>query len=254
MSVEEKHAYALLEAKIDDTLYLSEQRRAPCFTSFLALEEQAAAKGILKQAHFENYLFYGGYEKSERAVLGIFPKEQQYSSSFFPITPLAFMYRQAYNLSHRDFLGALMSCGIKREALGDILTEPGRAVVFVKEELSAYITAQIQKVGNIGVSVSVLKNTDRLPPIKKPEEKFYTMASVRLDSVVSALTGMSRDKSAKLILAGNVFLNHQCRQNVSMHLKQGDTLSIRGYGKYIIGDYTGLTKKGRVKLVIKQYR
>lgn len=138
--------------------------------------------------------------------------------------------------------------------MGDILTEPGRAVVFVKEELSAYITAQIQKVGNIGVSVSVLKNTDRLPPIKKPEEKFYTMASVRLDSVVSALTGLSRDKGAKLILAGNVFLNHQCRQNVSMHLKQGDTLSIRGYGKYIIGDYTGLTKKGRVKLVIKQYR
>ena len=39
-----------------------------------------------------------------------------------------------------------------------------------------------------------------------------------------------------------------------MVLKPDDKLVIRGKGKFVIGQSDGLTKKGRVRLVIKQYR
>ena len=57
-------------------------------------------------------------------------------------------------LSHRDILGSLMALGIKRETVGDILIEEGRAVVFVCGDVKEYILNQVEKIGRVGVDMT----------------------------------------------------------------------------------------------------
>ena len=239
----------LFLSKLDDGVYLCNKRQQPYFFPFLTEREQAIAKTYLDSICFKQYMFFGGYDAAERKLLGLFFDEDKP----FPIAALDFAFRKSDTLTHRDFLGALMSLGIERETVGDILVEDGRCVVFVNSEISDYIISQIYKVGNVGVKVSV-SNTDNLPKGRGFEEKEYTVPSLRLDAVISAVTGLSREKSKRIIQMGNVTLNHFDSQNPSKQAEVKDVLTIRGKGKYVINGVLGETKKHRIRISIIHYR
>ena len=215
----------LFLSQLDDGVYLCQQRQKPYFFPFLSERKQAVAKRYLDSSGFLTYRFYGGYEDSERKVLGLYFYDE---IEDFPVTALEITFRKADKLTHRDFLGALMSLGIERDTVGDILVEDGRCVVFVKSEISSYITSQ--------------------------DEQSYVVASLRLDAVVAAVTGLSREKTKQLICSGNVSLNFLPCDNVSKAIESGDSLSIRGKGKYKINGVLGETKKHRTRLSIIHYR
>ncbi|MEE0059481.1 MAG: YlmH/Sll1252 family protein, partial [Acutalibacteraceae bacterium] len=171
---------------------------------------------------------------------------------YYPITGISFKYKPEYKLSHRDFLGSLMGLGLKREAIGDILTGDGYTVIFIKDEIKKYVLSQIQKIGSVGVVTEEWDNYTL--PIKNEFENIScTISSARLDNIVSALVGLSREKSATLIKQGLVFVNSVAVDNLSYTIKTGDKISIRGKGKFIVGDFSGLTKKGRLKLTVQKY-
>lgn len=253
MSFSNQNGSGLTAAKVEDCIRRCRECSYPFFTAFLTPEEYEIAENTGKNNSFANGLLFGGYEDAERCMFGAFPDFMEPDPNAFPIIPLAFSYPAAYNLSHRDFLGALMGAGLRREAVGDILTEDGYAVVFVKEEISDYILAQVDKIGRVGVKIET-GGAVRLPNQKPPEALSFTLASMRLDAVVAAVMNISRDKSAKLIASRIVSVNHQIKDSVSMVLKAGDKLVVRGKGKFVIGSQLGLTKKGRVRLNILQYR
>ena len=236
-------------SKMDDGVYLCGKRQQPYFFSFLSEREQAVAGAHLDSIGFHQYGFFGGYESAERKLLGLFFDEEQP----FPIAAVAFEFRESDKLTHRDFLGALMSLGIERETVGDILVEDGRCVAFVKSEISDYVISQIFKVGNVGVKVS-LTDAQNLPKGRGFEEKDYTVASLRLDAVVSAVTGLSREKSKRIIQMGNVTHNHLECQNGSRQVELNDVLTVRGKGKYVINGVLGETKKHRIRISIIHYR
>ena len=76
---------------------------------------------------------------------------------------------------------------------------------------------------------------------------------MRLDVIVAAITNLSRQKVSEMILSGKVYCNYLQTQNVSNKVADNDIISIRGFGKYIIEEQIGLTKKGRIKLSIKHF-
>ncbi len=239
----------LFYSKLDDAVCLCLTRQKPYFFSFMSERRQAVAENYLKSVCFENYSFFGGYENSERKVLGLF-----YDTSIdFPVSALEFTFRSCDKLTHRDFLGALMSLGIERETIGDILVEDGRCIIFVKSELKDYIVSQIFKIGNVGVKI---KDADlsKLPVGRGVEENFYTVTSLRLDNIVAAISGLSREKTKTLILSGNVSVNFIQNQNVSHTMRQGDSLTIRGKGKFILDAVLGETKKGRIRISVIHFR
>ena len=86
------------------------------------------------------------------------------------------------------------------------------------------------------------------------ENIVITVSSARLDSVVSAVLSLSREKSAEQIRQGRVFVNSAETDNVSRILREGDKISVRGYGKFLLEGFSGLTKKGRLKINIKKYK
>jgi len=237
-------------SQLDDAVYLCQQRQKPYFFSFLSERKQAIAEQYLDSISFFTYRFFGGYHDSERKVLGLYFYDEIES---FPVIALEITFRKADKLTHRDVLGVLMSLGIERETVGDILVEDGRCVVFVKSEISGYISSQLFKIGNTGVKITEA-NPDTLPQGRGCDELTFIIASLRVDNIVAAVTGLSREKTKQMIHSGRVSLNYLPCENVSKIVSNGDNLSIRGKGKYRINAVLGETKKHRIKISIIHYR
>lgn len=238
-------------SKLDDMFSLCMTRQKPVFSNFLSESKQVMAEKYFKQIHCDNFQFFGGVENCERKILCVFYDEQQ--EKVFPVVPIELKYRKCDTLTHRDFLGALMSYGIERDMVGDILVEDGRSMIFVKSEICDYIKSQIFKIGNVGVAV-VEPNLEKIPKGRGTEAIDFIVSSLRLDNIVAAICGLSREKTSKLILSGNVSVNFNVLENVSYILKQNDVLIIKGKGKFTLDNIIGVTKKGRHKISVLHYK
>ena len=239
----------ILKARIEDTYLLSIKTDSPKFFGFLSVEQKSFAEKILSNIKC-NFSFFGGFDDSQRVVLCCYP--QWCENIVFPISSISIIYSKKYNLTHRDFLGTLMGLGIKREVIGDILIEDGRAVVFCLNEIIDYILEQIKKVGNVGVEL--LKGfTSPLPQGSKLVEFSTTVASNRLDCVISALISCSRNDALKKLSLNFVSVNSVITDKATKPVLKDDVISIKGYGKYIISSINDKTRKDRIKLFYKKY-
>lgn len=243
----------LLRAKLTDQARLCSKRGAPCFASFLDEREAAMARIFCAREREVFCTFFGGYEGAGRTVPGFFPREEDYSEDAFPICALTLRYRAEDKLSHRDFLGALMGLGLRRDAIGDILTEEGRCVMFLLPEAARFVLQNLDKVGRAGVKVTEGVDGD-LPCAQAFDLIERTVASARLDAVLSALTGGSRKDSAARISQGLVSVNHLPCQSCTRQISDGDVLSVRGKGRFVVDCFGGPTKKGRLKVTVRKYR
>lgn len=239
----------VLRSRIEDAIYLSEKRQSPCFLGFLDLRELATARELLpRMMDSDCFSFYGGYAEAERCILSVFPAFCPAEEYDYPLRTVAFRYRAQKELTHRDVLGTLMSVGIRRDAIGDILCGEGISVVFLRSDITDYVCEQIDRIG--GEGVRVIPDYDGELPFSVNYESLHdTIASPRLDSVVKSLIRCSREKAADLIRLGTVSVNHRPVESVSETVAVDDTISIRGHGRYIIRQIGPETKKGRLLLL-----
>lgn len=240
---------SLFSARVNDAADICEKTQKPKFLGFLTADEAEYARRLLNNRRCDTK-FFGGYEGSERVMLGCFPDWDEVRD--FPVSAVTFSFRKSDTLRHRDFLGALMALGIKRETVGDILTEEGRAVIFVTNDIKDFVLSQIEKIGSAGVKVSG-GFVPPLPPSDRLEEFTVTAASERLDCVLSAICGISRSKAAELIDSGLVTLNSVALLKQTKAVTAGDIMSVRTKGRFIIASLDGRTKKNRIIIKYKRY-
>ena len=245
-------AHALLLARVQDCAKLCERRNAPCFLGFLDEGEQQIIRQTLGTQTFPTWTFCGGHDGAERCMIGFFPTYMEPEPTAFPMTPYAFHYRPEKALTHRDFLGTLLSTGLRREMIGDILCGSGLTVVFLRDEIGSYVTDQIVKIGGEGVRIEA-GYTGELPIAHTFSEIRDTVASPRLDAVVKALIRCSREQAARLIVSGMVEVNHLPVETVSAQIAPASVISVRGSGRYIIDEIGPETRKGRVNLLARKY-
>ena len=245
-----KDARDLLLAKLEDAVSLSKKR--PAFLGFLTEEEAALCQDHLARREARP-LFWGGYPEAERKLLGLFPDYQEPEEGLFPLTALTFTYRERDSLSHRDFLGSIMALGVQREVVGDILVGKGRCVVFVRREMGDYFLHSLGKIGRVGVKVSLGVNGE-LPLEREYQPISGVVASDRLDCLVGLVCRVSREKAAGLIAAGLVTRNHREALSGSQRVEEGDRLTVRGTGKFIIDQLGPKTSKGRLSARCRKYK
>lgn len=241
-----------LLARVSDAVRLCDERAYPCFVGFLDERQRATAENALRKSRDVQTLFWGGHEEAERTVLGVFPSFIEPDPAMFPLQGLGFFWREGIALNHRDFLGTMLACGVKREKLGDILCADGLAVAFVHEDIAAFLREQIVKVGGEGVTLE-LPYTGVLPAAHTFREIRDTVASPRLDAVLKAVLGISREEAARRIAAGLVSLNHVPCTAQAASVKDGDVISVRGSGRYVVDALGPPTKKGRLILKARKY-
>lgn len=215
------------------------------FSQFLDARGCEIALCVAKQFDCEPQLF-GGYPGAQRQMLCLHPSFISVWEQDFPLEAIGFRYKKEYTLSHRDVLGTILSLGVKRETVGDILIGEGQAAAFVSSSIALPILTDMEKIGGVGVAI-----TPGLPQdfqSKQSKQAFSAVvSSLRLDGVVAALTGESREKAQKLVLGGLVRINGRTEQKSAATVCIQDELSIRGYGKFQITNQTD-TKKGRIRI------
>ena len=236
----------LLLSKANDAIALSERSGCPRFLGFLNEHELKLLRSAVSPKRDVTY--FGGYPDAVRLMLGAGAEE--YS---FPITALEFTYKPEFDLRHRDFLGALTALGLRREMIGDILCEPGRTVVFVRDEIADFILTQVEKIGRVGVKIGYADMT-KLPVPDDIEELSFTLSSLRLDAFVAAAANLAREKAARLIKSELVMVDHVTITDVSAVLNEGATVTIRKYGKFVLSANLGLSRKGRIRVSVKRFR
>lgn len=245
----------LFAAKLGDIVSRSERDGICCFSNFLDERQCAEAeRWCLNNTGGLRYMLYGGYQNAARRMLAVFPDYcEDYITEEFPIKCLTFTFRKEDRLSHRDFLGSFMGMRLKREVIGDIIIAEGIAQTFVTEIAAKLIMSSVSKIGRTGVKISD-SEPFRIESKQEFEEIGTTVASLRLDCVVSAAAKLSREKAAGLIKSENVAVNYFPITSVSHELHEKDIFSVRGSGKFILSKINGISKKGRIHIILRKYK
>ena len=237
-------------SRIEDLSDASAAQKTPKFTKFCDERLLYVFNERAPKSKDCRILIWGGFEESERAVIGFFPDFIEPDSSMFPISLLKIT--GASGLSHRDFLGSLLGLGINRDMIGDILVSEDLCYVFVYDTIKDFVLLNLIKVASKHVSVCEEDSISALPP-KKYEELRGTVSSVRLDCVVSLLARKSRSDTQNLISSERVFLNHSVCTSSSAKLKENDVISVRGFGKARLVAICEETRKGRIRIILNKY-
>lgn len=249
------HALDIKEKCADNSLILG--------TSFMSVEQISDVKAIERNlSEYVMTFYYGGYENAERCIALFVPKfygeisPQAYfkeNEDEDPLCILRLKKDRFTNLSHRDYLGAIMGLGIKREMIGDIIVSDSGADVFCLKSIATYISQNLKKSGRGSVEIEILPTYEYKSGNEKTEIKFNSVASLRLDNIVSAVFNLSRSNASEAINKGIIYVNSsQCLKS-DLIIKQGDKIVFRGKGKAMLDEIIGENKKGRVHINIKRY-
>ena len=191
----------------------------------------------------------GLFEEAERRVIAF---NNKYNIDY-PIEALQIRNKSNFsNLRHKDYLGAILSLGIDRNKIGDVVVKDDRAYVPVMEDISSYILNNLASIGKSPVEISILYDLVDLPSIDF-DEISINVQSLRLDSVVAKLANISRSKAIELLDSSKVLVNYVKSKDKSQELLKGTRLTIRGNGKYIVGDIIVETRSGKQRIIVKKY-
>ncbi len=225
-------------------------------TNFLTPNEQLHARDLILKGTIKSCFLFGGTAEAERKQLVFFPDyydENKAKAVFDNIICLRINPKVGFGkLVHKDYLGALLGLGLKREKIGDIFVSENEARVFVCREIKDFITGNLLQVGRYSCEVSIQTEVLPLQNAEMIEEKIV-IASLRLDVVIAATFRMARTKASQTIIAGMVQVNWLLIEKPDQQLKMGDTISVRKKGRIEIIAVEGISKKQRIIVIIKKY-
>lgn len=248
----------LQKARLTELADKSYKQNIYTYSTFLNPAELIYLDEIRQEIEYVDYETFGGHELCERKIVRFGSFKQLGYEDEWPISTILaepIIEKFSDELTHRDFLGALMNLGVERSVLGDILVkENKRAYIFCKDNISEFIVDNITKIKHTNVKCRVLKKDEEVPELElKLIDEHYIVSATRFDAIVAAVTKCSRSVALNMFKAGKItHMGKLCERN-SMSLKEGDIFSVRGYGKFQFCGATGETRKGRIYVHLKRY-
>ena len=275
MDVKEKEEFGALYARMED-LCLRAERGEGGASSFLSPRELHYAARYLERRG-ARFASFGGYVGAERKKLYLLPDYVELSEDLLgnPKEEAACMeelcafgieaevcalritgsgYR---TLTHRDFLGSLLGLGMERSVLGDVVVENEQgtsAVVFCEERMTVFVEETLVRVANDKVKLSHVELSSYVPPKRAFAPIHDTVASERLDCVVAALCGLSREKAREAVCGGLVEINFESEERPDRTVAPPALISVRGFGRFRVLSLTDRTRKGRIRMESEQFR
>lgn len=205
------------------------------------LDPSILSKVVSKLKEY-NYQIYYPYKESDKVIL--YTKE---------IPKIRLLEIISYDkLTHREILGSLFGLNIDNELFGDIIIDNNHYYIMVMDSIYDLIIKDYNMVGNKyiklkEVPLSTINNYQR-----KYEEIELIVSSIRIDTVISRLIGISRDSVKKIFQDNEIILNYEVLSKINYNLNNNDIFSIRKYGKY---KYLGIIKTSKKdNYIIKIYK
>ncbi|ABB14768.1 RNA-binding protein [Carboxydothermus hydrogenoformans] len=241
------------QAEIEDLLSRAAKGQI-VLTDFLDPAAASLTRDLLRNYPEVNYKVDGGYPNAEKVRFAfypiyVFPEDVELNLGFIEITG-NFKFQA---VTHRDFLGAILGTGIKREKVGDLILIPNGCQVVVDRDLVPYLIQQLDKVHRVGVTVKEIVREELLLPEAKTREVVAFVKSLRLDSVGASGFGISRSQMVKEIEGQKVRVNWKLQVKPSYEVAPGDVISLRGRGRVEVLEIAGVSKSGRNKVILRRY-
>ena len=233
-------------AKVFDRAVSSRKSGRTTFTPFLSEREYAEFLKRKKHIGDVSCSAFGGYEDAARVML-CFGEEAS-----FPICAIRITGRGIETLRHGDYLGAVLSLGIERARVGDIVLREEDTIAFLDVSVASFVAESLREVGGSYVACEILE-TDDVKVERRFEEITGTVAALRADSVLSVMLNTSRTKAVDYISAQRFYLNQVLCTKCDKEIKENDILTVRGFGKAYLEGISGRSKKGRLFITLKKY-
>jgi Uncharacterized conserved protein, contains S4-like domain len=229
------------------------ERDIPIYSDFLSLNEQTIFRALVSELPPIKYILQGGYEPSERKIVCFFPYFYLENCTNISIIKISAINEKfAEELTHRDYLGAIMNLGIERSKIGDILVNSPSCFLMTVDSLAEYICREINTVKRTSVTAKII--TDEIEALTQKYDIIEgSIASLRIDNILALILKTSRTKVLPLITAERVFINGCIVTSVSKLIVDEDIISVRGYGKFQFITTLMTTRKDRAFVSIKKY-
>lgn len=252
----------LLVSRVLDKLEFVQKKNSIETTDFLDMHQKTVAEKVLKSQKITNYICYGGYSNAERVMIIIYPEklEDVFNNNQYDFNNIVKVIRVILpnemkgKYSHRDYLGAVIKVGLKREKVGDIIVNLDGADLIVSKDISKYIVDSFKELTRFSKSDIYEESIEKLN-ITEPKTEVLNIIipSMRMDSIVSELIRTSRSKALEIINAERVFVNSEVITKNSKMLKENDMITVRGKGRFKIIKILNSTKKGNLVLEVEKY-
>lgn len=252
LTKEDKILLAATEDKINQCI----RQYRLTYTNFLDLRQRSLVQNMWKEMKFSQsdvrMEFYGGYEDAERTVAVFLPDYADISQC--PLSAIRIRATEGgKQLTHRDYLGSITGLGIKREMTGDILTTENGADVIVLEDISDFILMNYDKAGRTSLKTEAIGIDEVFVPEKKSTMIRDTVASLRLDNIISSAFQLSRAKAVEAIKSGLVYVNSMQMEKPDIQVTEDSKLVLRGRGKAYLREVGKKTRKDRISIIIERY-
>lgn len=259
--------YKELISRIEDNISVAE-RGVLSSTKFLSPAESFYAEKFLAARGIKRGVLFGGFDGAERQRLIILPSYldgldgapkdllfEYFRAEADELVRAIKLRGSGYRrLSHRDYLGSILALGVEREAVGDIIVlDEFTAYVFVMDSVARLILDSLDRIGSDKIRTELVVLDENFKYTREFQRISDTVASARFDCVVSSLGNLSRDKAQALIESGMCQLNYAEETRCDKGVGEGDIITLRGYGKFIVREINTQTKKGRLRLLSDKY-
>jgi len=250
----------ILLAQILDKIEMVEKKNKIEHTDFLDLAQIELVQKFINKLKIENYMSYGGFEEAERKMFVIYPEKfnsiivEKNLSNIVQIIRIQLPEDLKGKYTHRDYLGAVIKLGVKREKIGDIIVDNNGADIIVDKDISKFLLENLRSLTRFSKSEITVENIENLRTVEiRKEEREIIVSSLRLDNVISELARCSRNKALDIINVERVFVNFQCETKKTKQIKTGDMVTIRGKGRFFIKEIIGQTRSGRTVIKIEKF-
>ncbi|MGI6225337.1 MAG: RNA-binding protein [Peptococcales bacterium] len=241
-------------AKVEDKVEIVLRRHSEQVTDFVDPYLKKCALDFLKTQPGINYKSFGGVDNAERQRIVLCQDYLVPELAMAQICLAKFQGNLDYiNCSHRDFLGALLGQGIKREKVGDLFPIEDGFVVVLSRDLAQFMVSDSLKVKGVSLKAQIMEPGEWNPAVQSEKVINTTVSSLRLDTIVAHGFGISRGKVTSFITGGKVKVNWQPILENDYQCKEKDVISLRGKGRIKLAKISGETKKGRLKVAINRY-
>ena len=237
----------LSKVKILDKIRQYEKTGDMVCTDFLDPAEIIENKGVYSKVP---HVLFGGFEDCERKIILFGTDNIDDAKDVIRIIKIS----SPKSLSHREVLGSVLGLGIKRNVIGDIIVNDCIANVFVSSSIVKFIIQNLDKIGKERVKLEEISYEEIIEKKEEYTEIKTTVASLRIDSAISACFGLSRGQSVELVENGRVKINYIECNSSSKQIHENDLISVRGFGRFIIEEILGETRKGRISIKLKIYK
>lgn len=249
---EEKDMIDLFNSKFE----IASRDYFPVLLDFLDPRERMIVESISGAYDDIDVHYYGGGvlgEVRERMRGLLVPSLLEFEIEDFDITIFEMDYPEKFvSLEHRNILGAIMNVGVDRSKIGDIVT--GDAIQFaVCTPFKELFIDELERIKRAPIKLKEIDSEGFLKPVDDGVSKSILSSSMRLDTILSNALNEGRSKSRDRVEKGKIKVNHTVIEDSAFNVEVGDVISVRHFGRVVIEDYMGETRKEKHRLSVKVY-